>query len=505
MDLTTLLLGGLVGLTITALISLIFILKNRSTISELQTENRSLSKRQEELLLERSQQAQLFTKLADDREELRETLTDVASRAAVEEQKATRIPELVEKQHQLEAELASKRDIIARLENRDAEFRTTLQKEREAHTEKLQILDEARQKLTEQFENLANRILEEKSRKFTEQNKQGLEVLLNPLKENIVNFQKKVEETYDKESKERFSLHREVERLAQLNKQVSEDTHNLTRALKGQSQTQGAWGEMILEMVLEKSGLTKGREYSVQQSMSNEEGKRYRPDVIVHMPNGKDIVIDSKVSLTAYERLHSAEDDTDSTACLAEHINSIQNHVRDLSRKSYHELDGIRSLDYVLLFMPIEGAFSIAVQQQPDLVGQALEKNVVIVTPSTLLLALRTVENIWRYEDQNQNAQKIAERAGKLYDKFVGFVEDLNKVGDFIGKAQKSHDDALNKLSDGRGNILRQVDQLQKMGAKTSKSLPTNLTELLESDQDIPEEPIDDEDPHITLLSHQDS
>ncbi|MCZ4281589.1 DNA recombination protein RmuC [Kiloniella laminariae] len=505
MDLTTLLLGGLVGLTITALISLVFILKNRSTISELQTENRSLTKRQDELLLERIQQAELFTKLADDREELRETLTDVASRAAAEEQKATRIPELLEKQQQLETELANKREIIARLENRDAESRTTLQKEREAQTEKLQILDEARQKLTEQFENLANRILEEKSRKFTEQNKQGLEVLLNPLKENIVSFQKKVEETYDKESKERFSLHREVERLAQLNKQVSEDTHNLTRALKGQSQTQGAWGEMILEMVLEKSGLTKGREYSVQQSMHNEEGKRYRPDVVVHMPNGKDIVIDSKVSLTAYERLHSADDDTQSTTYLAEHIVSIQNHVRDLSRKSYHELDGIRSLDYVLLFMPIEGAFSIAVQQQPDLVGQALEKNVVIVTPSTLLLALRTVENIWRYEDQNQNAQKIANSAGKLYDKFVGFAEDLNKVGDFIGKAQKSHGDALNKLKDGTGNILRRVDQLQKMGAKTSKSLPANLTEFLEGDTDETDDIADSNKDHLSLLSHEDT
>ncbi|MEH6629872.1 MAG: DNA recombination protein RmuC [Halopseudomonas aestusnigri] len=482
MDLTALLIGGFSGLAIASVIGLLIHLKVRNKLSELSANNQTLSSRKNELAEELKRQRLEYQNLSGDREELHEALTDAVTRAAIEEQKATRIPELLGQQKVFEQEIIELRNLAARLEIKETESRTTLEKEREAQTEKLQILDDARAKLTEQFENLANKILDEKSKKFTEQNKQGLETLLNPLKENIQVFQKKVEETYDKESKERFSLHKEVQRLADLNKQVSEDTHNLTKALKGQSQTQGAWGEMILEMVLEKSGLSKGREYDVQQSLNTEEGKRYRPDVIVHLPNGKDIVIDSKVSLTAYERYHSSEDEALIAAALAEHVTSIQNHVRDLSKKSYQDLETIRSLDYVLLFMPIEGAFSAAVQHQPDLVGQALEKNVVIVTPSTLLLALRTVENIWRYENQNQNAQKIAERAGKLYDKFVGFADDLTKIGDFLNKAQHSHDEAFKKLSSGRGNIVRQVDQLQKMGAKTSKALPDSLTELLDDD-----------------------
>ncbi len=495
MDLTALLTGGFAGLIIALVIGLVINLKARSQISELGARNQALTSRKSELAEEIEKQRLEYQNLAEDREELHEALTDAVTRAATEEQKATRVPELLNKQKFFEQEILELRTLNARLENRETEIRITLDKEREAHVEKLQILDEARLKLTEQFENLANRILDEKTKKFTEQNKQGLETLLNPLKENIQIFQKKVEETYDKESKERFSLHKEVQRLADLNKQVSEDTHNLTKALKGQSQTQGAWGEMILEMVLEKSGLSKGREYDVQQSLNTEEGKRYRPDVIVHLPNGKDIVIDSKVSLTAYERYHSTEDEDLKSTSLTEHVSSIQNHVRDLSKKSYQDLESIRSLDYVLLFMPIEGAFSVAVQHQPELVGQALEKNVVIVTPSTLLLALRTVENIWRYEDQNQNAQKIAERAGKLYDKFVGFADDLNKVGDFINKAQVSHDEAFKKLSSGRGNIVRQVDQLQKMGAKASKTLPDSLTELLDADDH------EDQEEELTLLS----
>ncbi|WP_085903878.1 DNA recombination protein RmuC [Kiloniella majae] len=490
MDLTVLLTGGTAGFGIALIIGLLFNLKTRGQVSELGALNQSLADRKQELSQELEKQQAEYIKLRTEREELHEAYSDATTRAATEEQKASRIPELTNQIKTLEQDNLNLRNLIARLEAEKAEMRTTLAKEREAQTEKLQILDEARVKLTEQFENLANRILDEKSQKFTEQNKKGLETLLNPLKENIQGFQKRVEETYDKESKERFSLHKEVQRLADLNKQVSEDTNNLTKALKGQSQTQGAWGEMILEMVLEKSGLSKGREYDVQQSMNTEEGKRYRPDVIVHLPNGKDIVIDSKVSLTAYERFHSFEEEDQKSIALSEHVTSIQNHVKDLSQKSYHDLETIRSLDYVLLFMPIEGAFSAAVQHQPDLVGQALEKNVVIVTPSTLLLALRTVENIWRYEDQNQNAQKIAERAGKLYDKFVGFAEDLNKVGDFLTKAQHSHDEAFKKLSNGRGNIVKQVDQLHKMGAKTSKTLPGSLTEFLESEdtEDVQQE-----------------
>ncbi len=497
MDLTALLIGGFSGLAIASVIGLLIHLKVRNELSDHSANNQALTSRKNELVEELERQRLEYQNLSGDREELHEALTDAVTRAAIEEQKATRIPELIEQKILLEKEIQEFRNQNAHLENKVTESRTTLEKEREAQTEKLQILDEARAKLTEQFENLANKILDEKSKKFTEQNKQGLETLLNPLKENIQIFQKKVEETYDKESKERFSLHKEVQRLADLNKQVSEDTHNLTKALKGQSQTQGAWGEMILEMVLEKSGLSKGREYDVQQSLNTEEGKRYRPDVIVHLPNGKDIVIDSKVSLTAYERYHSSEDEALIAAALAEHVSSIQNHVRDLSKKSYQDLETIRSLDYVLLFMPIEGAFSAAVQHQPDLVGQALEKNVVIVTPSTLLLALRTVENIWRYEDQNQNAQKIAERAGKLYDKFVGFADDLTKVGDFLNKALHSHDEAFKKLSSGRGNIVRQVDQLQKMGAKTSKALPDSLTELLDGDD------LDDQIEDTVLISDE--
>ncbi|KLN62417.1 recombinase RmuC [Kiloniella spongiae] len=483
MDLTVLLTGGTAGFGIALIIGLLINLKTRSQAAELSALNQSLDSRKQELSQELGKQQAEYIKLRTEREEIHEAYTDAATRAATEEQRASRIPELIDQVKTLEQDNLDLRNLLARQESEKTEMRTTLNKEREAQVEKLQILDEARVKLTEQFENLANRILDEKSQKFTEQNKKGLETLLNPLRENIQGFQKRVEETYDKESKERFSLHKEVQRLADLNKQVSEDTNNLTKALKGQSQTQGAWGEMILEMVLEKSGLSKGREYDVQQSMNTEEGKRYRPDVVVHLPNGKDIVIDSKVSLTAYERFHSTEEEDQKNIALSEHVISIQNHVKDLSQKSYHELESIRSLDYVLLFMPIEGAFSVAVQSQPNLVGQALEKNVVLVTPSTLLLALRTVENIWRYEDQNQNAQEIAKRAGQLFDKFVGFTEDLEKVGKFLNSAQKSHDAAFNKLKTGSGNLIGRVSKLQKMGAKTSKTLPESLTEFLDSDE----------------------
>ena len=271
----------------------------------------------------------------------------------------------------------------------------------------------------------------------------------------------------------------------QSNRQISDEATKLLGA-QGADQTQGAWGEMILEMVLEKSGLMSGREYTVQQSITTDDGKRFRPDVVVHLPNQRDIVVDSKVSLTAYERFFNAKETDIKSQALKEHVQSIQQHVKGLSGKSYQELEAVRTLDYVLLFIPIEGAYSAAVQQEPGLIGDALEKNVIIVTPSTLLLALRTVENIWRYERQNNNAVEIARRAGKLYEKFVGFVTDLEKVSDHLRRAQKVSDDAISKLHTGRGNLVRSVEQLKKMGAKTQKQIDESLVEqALAEDPDM--------------------
>jgi len=398
----------------------------------------------------------------------RKKLAAETERRAVAEEKSSRIPVL-------EENLDKARQENTLLQTRMSELDTRLEDERKNGEEKLILLQEARDQLKLEFQNVANKIFEDKSQKFTAQNKENIEGVLKPMREQLVDFKKKVEDVYDKESKDRVSLLTEIIHLKSLNERISEDAINLTNALKGQSKTRGSWGEMILERVLEESGLHKGREYEVQVMYASEEGQRRHPDVIVHLPEGKDIVIDSKVSLTAYEKYCSADTDEKREKRLKEHLISIRTHIKDLSEKRYEELEGITTLDFVLMFLPIEGAFWTAIESEQGLFNEAFNKNIMLVSPSTLLATLRIINNIWRYEDQNKNAMIIAKKAGDLYGKFVGFVEALEDVGQKIGKAQESYKTARDRLSKGKGNLVRRTEELKQLGVKAQKELPAEL------------------------------
>ena len=383
---------------------------------------------------------------------------------------------------ELRLELQTKQERLSEQQAETAKFETRLSEERKQADEKLKLLDQAREQLNTQFQNLANQILEEKSKKFTEQNKENIDRVLNPLREQLGDFRRKVEDVYEKESKDRISLFHEIKHLKELNQQISADALNLTNALKGQTQTQGAWGEVILERVLEESGLHNGREYETQGSFTTEEGKRLRPDVIVHLPEGKDIIIDSKVSLVAYERYCSTEDDQERQTALKEHIVSLKAHIKGLSVKNYEDLREIKSLDFVLLFVPIEAAFISAVENERDIFREAFDKNIIVVSPTTLLATLKTVHNIWRYEYQNRNALEIAEKAGNLYDQFVLFVQSMDDIGDKLGKANDAYETARKRLVDGKGNLVGRTEKLKKLGAKAKKSLNEKL--LIEAQDD---------------------
>ena len=346
-------------------------------------------------------------------------------------------------------------------------------------------LDDLQSKFTKEFENLANKIFEEKSQKFTEQNKTNLDDILKPLGERIKEFEKKVNDVYINETKERASLAEQIRNLHELNQQMTKEATNLTRALKGDSKTQGNWGEFILESILEKSGLVKDREYTIQASVKNEEGRLLRPDVIINLPENKSMVIDSKVSLTAYEQYSSSDDDAERTGYLNDHILSVKNHIKRLSPKEYQNLYGLQSLDFVLMFIPIEPAFAAAVQSDYNIFYEAFEKNIVIVSPTTLLATLRTIASLWKQEKQNRNAIEIAKQSGELYDKFVGFMEDLVSVGNNIRQTKDNYDKAMNKLVDGRGNLIKRVENIKQLGAKTTKSLPNSLLDRAEDDDKL--------------------
>lgn len=359
-----------------------------------------------------------------------------------------------------------------------AELTTTIGAERTQTEEKLLLLSDAKESLRTQFENLANQILEEKGQKFTKQNQENLGLLLNPLQEKIKDFQAQVAQTYDKDSKERLTLKNEIERLAALKTKISEDAVNLTQALKGNNRAQGTWGEIVLESVLESSGLRKGQEYVAQASFEKDEGGQHRPDVVVNLPEGKHMVIDAKMSLIAYERYARAECDVDRQVAIKQHLTSVRAHIKGLSEKNYQTLYSLKSLDFVLLFLPVEPAFMLAVTQDSTLFSEAFAKNVLLVSPSTLLATLRTISNIWRQEYQNRNAQEIASQCAKLYDKFVGFVEDLEDVGRKLQATQKAYDSAHGKLAIGRGNLIRQAESFKKLGVKPNKRLPEQLVDL---------------------------
>ena len=356
---------------------------------------------------------------------------------------------------------------------------------RERLAEQKQELENLQEQFRTEFKNLANEILEEKSRKFTEQNREKLDQLLKPLGEKISDFQKRVEETHKEDIRGRSALDQHLKTLQELNQKMSEEAKNLTKALKGDSKQQGNWGEVILQRILEKSGLRKGHEYETQESTTTEDGRRLQPDVIIHLPDEKKLVVDSKVSLTAYEKYSSADDPAELQNALKQHINSLRAHVKGLSNKNYEQIHGFKSPDFVLMFIPIEPAFGLAMQNDPGLYNEAFDKNIIIVSPTTLLATLATIENVWKQEYQNKNAMEIASRGGALYDKFVLFVESMKDVGNRIQQTQKSYDEAMNRLSEGSGNLVRQSEMLRELGAKTSKKLPDGM---IGNDEELPEQ-----------------
>lgn len=367
-----------------------------------------------------------------------------------------------------------------------AQLSTELDNERKQSEEKLALLQQAEKKMTDAFENLSNKILEEKSKKFTDQNKINIGEVLNPLREQLGDFRKKIEDVYDKETKDRVSLYHEITSLKSLNEKMSKDAINLTKALKGESKTRGDWGEVILEKVLEQSGLKNGREYEIQGSYRDEDNKLFRPDVVVHLPNNRDVIIDSKVSLNAYERYYSAEEDQVKNVALKEHLNSIKEHINQLKNKTYDELIGVNSLDMVLMFVPIEPALMLAFEQDDHLFQDAFKNGIFLVSPSTLTMNLQIIQNMWRYEYQNQNAQEIAKRAGDLYDKFTGFVNALEDIGNNLDKAQKSYETAHNRLIDGKGNLVSRVETIRQLGdLKTKQKLSEELVNAALPDSDL--------------------
>ena len=364
-----------------------------------------------------------------------------------------------------------------RLNARVAELTTALDAERSAAKEKLDVLKQTEEQLSHRFKTLASEILEDKSKRFTEQNQANLSQLLDPLKTKIAEFQGEVHKVYVQEGKDRSALAEQVKQLMALNNQLSKDAHNLTAALKGQAKAQGNWGELILERVLEASGLRKGHEYDVQESHTRADGSRAQPDVVVHLPEDRHLVIDAKVSLTAYEEHVNAESAPQRDAALKRHLDSVRAHVKELSAKNYQQLYGLKSLDFVLMFIPVEPAFMLAISHDGDLWQDAWKKNVLLVSPSTLLFVVRTVAHLWRQEQQNRNAQEIARRGAELYDKLAGFVDDLDNLGAKLHQARKAYDGAYNKFVGGRGNVIRQAEMLKELGIKPTKQLPEKMVE----------------------------
>ena len=389
---------------------------------------------------------------------------------AVAEDRAARVPAL-------EEQVRAQHQEIADVRARHAELAAQLDAARGKSEDQVALLLNAKEALAEQFQNLANKIFEDRGTKFVAQNQEALDAILKPLRDRLGEFKTKVEEVYDKESKERFSLQAEIKRLVELNSKIGADAANLTNALKGQSKTQGNWGELVLERVLEASGLQKGREYDVQVSVHVEGGGRAQPDVIIRLPEGKNIIVDAKVSLTAYDEYCSTESDDLRAAALSRHIGSIRGHIASLSGKNYQSLYGVKSLDFVLMFMPIEPAFMLAMEADKNLYTDAIQKNIMIVGPWNLLISLKTIASIWRYEYQNRNAQELARQCGALYDKFVGFVADIEDIGKKIDSAHGSYQAALGKLSTGKGNLVRQIERIRQLGVKPSKLLPSPLVE----------------------------
>ena len=391
---------------------------------------------------------------------------------------------------QLNGELREERERFMDINSEHSSLKANFKNLQERLTEQKEEVNNLQQRFAAEFKNLANEIFEEKSRKFTDQNKSNLDNLLKPLGEKLVEFERKVEQT-NKDSLERSTALREqIISLRELNQRMTKETENLTKALKGDTKVQGNWGEVILERILEKSGLEKDREYFTQESFTNEEGRRLRPDVIIRLPDNKNLVIDAKASLVAYEKYVNSDSEEEREQHLKDHLISLRAHIKGLSEKSYHKLFESGTLDYVLMFVPIESAFALLVQQGGELYNEAHNKNIIIVSPATLIATLRTVASIWKHEYQDRNALEIARQGGALYDKFKAFVDDLMEVGRSLDKSKQQYTEAMKKLYDGKDNLIRKTERLKELGAKTSKDMNEKLLERADASSAIkkPEE-----------------
>ena len=388
----------------------------------------------------------------------------------------------------LEQDLTVAQKTLAEKQAGELELRERLAREETERTSSQKRLEEQRKEfetvknqLKVDFQNLANRILEDKSKKFTEQNKDNMDNLLKPLNEKIKAFRERLEKNHETQSRDQVQLREQIKTLTELNVRMSEEANNLTQALKGESKTMGNWGEMVLETLLEHSGLTRNEEYVVQESFQTADGRRSQPDVVINLPDKKHLVIDSKVSLVAYERWCSSENDDDKKRHLKEHLASIKRHIGDLSQKNYQDLYQVSAPDFILLFVPLDPALILALQNDPNLFMEAFDRGVFLVCPATLLFALRTIANLWRREKQNRNAMDIAKQGGALYDKFVGFYDQLSKLGDCLKRTQDCYDDSMSKLKTGKGSLVRRVEMIKELGARANKALPDSVTE--ESDE----------------------
>jgi DNA recombination protein RmuC len=398
------------------------------------------------------------------KQEYLQQLSDLREQKLIIQTRAEDMAQQLNKMETIQRQYADQSALVASL-------RTELRQQSHAAEDKIKLLEQAREQLSRDFELLSNRIFDEKTESFNKTSKVSLDNALSPLREQLKDFKQKVEDVYDKDSKERVSLLAELGHLKQLNQQISSDAINLTNALKGDNKVQGNWGEVILERVLEESGLHKGREYETQVTLKSEHGSNSRPDVIVRLPENKDIVIDSKVSLVDYERYCRADTEDSRKSALKSHTNSVREHIKGLSFKNYENLSDLRTLDFVFIFIPIESAFMAAFESDQAMFREAYEQNIIVVGPTSLLATLRTIQSIWRYERQNKNAEEIARQAGAMHDKFVGFINDIEDISRHIQRAALSSEDALKKLRSGRGNLVNSAAKLADLGAKTKKSL----------------------------------
>ncbi len=392
---------------------------------------------------------------------------------------ATKNSEQLNDYRKLNVELSEE---LTTLKVLNAKLATVLKQERLNSAEKIAMLDSAKEKLSLQFQKLAQQIFDEKSERFSNENRERVSSLLKPLQEQLHSFQRRIDTIQQDDIRERTSLKEEIFHLRELNQQINREAVNLTRALQGDKKTQGNWGELILEKVLEKSGLRKGEEYTIQSGFRNSDNQLQKPDVIVHLPDNRDVIIDSKVSLISWERYINSEDGKEKQQHLTDHVHNLRNHIKNLGSKDYSAIQELRSLDFVLLFIPIDSSYVTACQADEKLFSDAYEQRIIIVTPTTLLATLKTVENLWRYEQQSQNSKEIADRAGAIYDKLCGFLEEMEKVGKQLATCTTTYESALNKLARGRGNLISQANKLTELGVKAKKKIPKTIETLSDSE-----------------------